>query len=75
MAPAETAQFLKIAPNVAMSAQIYVGLTTSSHQKTSLHQVTLDKVAVTKNLILAFSVPALIWEQVKKPVRSLPSFI
>ena len=35
--------------NVAMSAQIYVGLTTSSHQKTNLCQATLDKVAVTKN--------------------------
>lgn len=37
------------ATNVAMSAQIYVGLTTSSHQKTNLCQATLDKVAVTKN--------------------------
>jgi hypothetical protein len=34
---------------VAMSAQVYVGLTTSSHQKTNLCQATLDKVAVTKN--------------------------
>lgn len=34
--------------NVAMSAQVYVGLTTSSHQKTNLCQATLDKVAVTK---------------------------
>ena len=36
------------ATNVAMSAQIYVGLTTSSHQKTNLCQATLDKVTVTK---------------------------
>jgi len=36
------------ATNVPMSAQIYVGLTTSSHQKTNLCQATLDKVAVTK---------------------------
>lgn len=34
--------------NVAMSAQVYVGLTTSSHQKTNLCQAALDKVAVTK---------------------------
>ncbi|MBI5384101.1 MAG: hypothetical protein HZA90_05380 [Verrucomicrobia bacterium] len=34
--------------NVAMSAQVCVGLTTSSHQKTNLCQATLDKVAVTK---------------------------
>lgn len=34
--------------NVAMSAQVYVGLTTSSHQKTNLCQATLDKVAVKK---------------------------
>ncbi len=34
--------------SVAMSAQVYVGLTTSSHQKTNLCQATPDKVAVTK---------------------------
>jgi hypothetical protein len=31
-----------------MSAQVYVGLTTSSHQQTNLCRATLDKIAVTK---------------------------
>ena len=35
--------------NVAMTARVYVGLTTSSHQKTTLCKATLDKVALTKN--------------------------
>ncbi len=35
--------------NMTMSAQVYVGLTTSSHQKTILCQATLDKVALTKD--------------------------
>ena len=35
------------ATNVVMSAQIYAGLVTSSHQKTNLCTATLDKVAVT----------------------------
>lgn len=36
------------ATNVPMSAQVYVGLTTSSHQKTNLCQATLDHVTVKK---------------------------
>ena len=35
--------------NVAMSTQVYVGVTTSSHQKTTLCKATLDTVAVTRN--------------------------